>query len=342
LCGPLSYFAVAAAGMTFHLSAEGVPPGAEFSVTDPVGTDLGRERGDERGVVSLHVTTVAPGELRWTIASSPDSAPSRVRGSVVCESGCDCEATRYPIVLLHGMCGTDRYFGLLEYFYDITGLLGDRGFRAYTPVVPTIGRSEDRAAVLAPQVDQILLETGAAKVHLIAHSQGGLDVRVLISALGYADRVASVSTISSPHRGIPIDIPEWLAGDDFSREGMADFARRFPDVEGMPFFSWAGHSCSRLKGDCRAAYQDEVIELVLGPSHALMLAAAADDGEHGANDGVVLVSSARWGTFLGEIPADHFDEVGQIADSAPAPFDHRAFYLSEARRLRQLERDRAL
>jgi hypothetical protein len=27
----------------------------------------------------------------------------------------------------------------------------------------------------------------------------------------------------------------------------------------------------------------------------------------------VTVQSARWGTFIGCVPADHFDEVGQIA-----------------------------
>jgi triacylglycerol lipase len=216
-------------------------------------------------------------------------------------------------------------------------LLSGRGFAAFTPVVPPIGSSSDRADVLAPQIDAVLAETGAAKVHLIAHSQGGLDARILVSGLGYADRVASITTLSSPHAGIPIDIPEWLAGEDFSREAMAAFALQYPDVEAMPRFSWAGRTCGRLEGACREANQDEVVELVLGASHALMSAAAADDGDHGENDGVVLVSSARWGEFLGIVPADHFDEVGQIADAAPAPFDHRGFYLSEARRLRALE-----
>ena len=43
-----------------------------------------------------------------------------------------------------------------------------------------------------------------------------------------------------------------------------------------------------------------------------------------------------WGENLGLIFADHFDEVGQIADGSPEddPFNHRAFYLGEARRLR--------
>jgi len=48
---------------------------------------------------------------------------------------------------------------------------------------------------------------------------------------------------------------------------------------------------------------------------------------------VVSVESARWGSFLGELPADHMDEVGQIADLAHPAFDASAFYVDEARRL---------
>lgn len=336
-CGPLRYFAVVGPGVTVRLSARDAPPGAAVVVTEPGGHELGNALTDDRGVFSLQVTTVNPGELRWAVVPAPGAPSVTLRGSLVCVAECGREATRYPIVLMHGMAGTDRYFGILDYFYDIVPLLSGRGFAVSTPVVPPIGASTDRAAVLAPQIDAVLAETGAAKVHLIAHSQGGLDARVLISGLGYADRVASVTTISSPHAGIPLDIPEWLAGEDFSRDAMAAFAQQYPDVEAMPRFSWAGRTCSRLEGPCREANDDEVVELVLGASHALMSAAAADDGDHGENDGVVLVSSARWGEFLGIIPADHFDEVGQIADAVPAPFDHRGFYLSEARRLRALE-----
>ena len=48
-----------------------------------------------------------------------------------------------------------------------------------------------------------------------------------------------------------------------------------------------------------------------------------------ANDGLVAVPSARWGRFLGCVPADHFDEVGQIAEVAPdliSGFFHRDLY----------------
>jgi triacylglycerol lipase len=47
------------------------------------------------------------------------------------------------------------------------------------------------------------------------------------------------------------------------------------------------------------------------------------------NDGLVVVGSAKWGTFLGCIPADHLDQVGQIAGQSPGagnPFDHVLFF----------------
>jgi triacylglycerol lipase len=47
------------------------------------------------------------------------------------------------------------------------------------------------------------------------------------------------------------------------------------------------------------------------------------------NDGLVTVGSARYGTFLGCIPADHLDEIGQIGGQNPGagnPFDHVQFY----------------
>ena len=46
-------------------------------------------------------------------------------------------------------------------------------------------------------------------------------------------------------------------------------------------------------------------------------------------DGLVTVDSAKWGTFLGCIPADHLDEVCQIAGASPGlgnGFDCLAFY----------------
>ncbi len=48
---------------------------------------------------------------------------------------------------------------------------------------------------------------------------------------------------------------------------------------------------------------------------------------------MVPVESAQWGEFLGELPAAHMDEVGQIADVINLSFDHLEFYRGEAARL---------
>jgi triacylglycerol lipase len=83
----------------------------------------------------------------------------------------------------------------------IVDALTSDGFRVYRSEVPAIGTVANRAQALASQVDQVLQMTGARRVHFVAHSMGGLDVRYLVSLLGYADRVASVTTISTPHQG---------------------------------------------------------------------------------------------------------------------------------------------
>ena len=54
----------------------------------------------------------------------------------------------------------------------------------------------------------------------------------------------------------------------------------------------------------------------------------------GENDGIVPVSSAPWGDYRGTVPADHFDEVGQVAGATGPNFDHLEFYRERVRDLR--------
>ncbi len=106
----------------------------------------------------------------------------------------------YPIVLVHGFSGWMDVAGV-EYFYGIPEDLRAAGADVTAPNLPPYDSSGERALVLARVVDNVLARTHKKKVHLIAHSQGGVDSRVLITDLGYADRVASLHTISTPHRG---------------------------------------------------------------------------------------------------------------------------------------------
>ncbi len=125
---------------------------------------------------------------------------------------------------------------------------------------------------------------------------------------------------------------------DLSAEGAAAFNERYPDVEGIPYYSIAGRSdlnlafrMCRPDGDAppfisRWAAERDPIDPLFAVAEALF------DGGFGdpePNDGVVRVSSARWGRFLGCIPADHLDQVGQLFGDEPGGFnrwDHLDFY----------------
>jgi triacylglycerol lipase len=112
----------------------------------------------------------------------------------------------YPIILVHGFSGWMDVGGV-EYFYNVPDDLRAAGADVTAPNLPPYDSSGERAQILARVVDNVLARTHKRKVHLIAHSQGGLDSRVLITDLGYADRVASLHTISTPHRGTtPADV----------------------------------------------------------------------------------------------------------------------------------------
>jgi triacylglycerol lipase len=114
----------------------------------------------------------------------------------------------YPIVLVHGMGGFGTMKGIdLTYFSGVKDDLAAHGEASvFTPLTDPYNTSEVRSKQLATQIDTILKQTGKRKVNLVAHSQGGLDSRILVSpnGLGYGDRIASITMLSTPNQGTQI------------------------------------------------------------------------------------------------------------------------------------------
>jgi triacylglycerol lipase len=102
---------------------------------------------------------------------------------------------RYPIVLVHGFRASPSKYG----FSNVAAALRADGHEVVEAALPPHESSEARARSLATQLAPVVTRTG--KVNIVAHSMGGLDARVLVSELGWGDRVASVTTIATPHRG---------------------------------------------------------------------------------------------------------------------------------------------
>ncbi len=218
---------------------------------------------------------------------------------------------RYPVVFCHGMLA----FSMLKmyhpeeqnYFAPLREFFRQRGFRVLFPEVPATSGVVERAGRLREQI----LRWTDEPVNLVAHSMGGLDSRYMITHLGMADRVRSLTTISTPHRGSHLAdwfvanyrqrLPLLLALEAFGLnvDGFRDcrpavcreFNANTPDVPGVQYFSFGGEvPASKLTPFLRRAWS--ILTPVEGP-----------------NDGLVSVASARWGEYLGTIQADHFAQT---------------------------------
>ncbi|MCI3203490.1 MULTISPECIES: triacylglycerol lipase [Pandoraea] len=114
----------------------------------------------------------------------------------------DYAATRYPIVLVHGLTGSDRIGNVIDYWYGIQTDLERHGATVYVANVRAF-QSDDgpdgRGEQLVAYIQRVLAVTGSAKVNLIGHSQGGLTARY--AAAVAPQLVASVTTVGTPHRG---------------------------------------------------------------------------------------------------------------------------------------------
>lgn len=108
-------------------------------------------------------------------------------------------ATKYPILLVHGVFFRDSRY--LNYWGRIPQALETNGARIYYGNHQSAASVADAAAELKARMEEILQETGAEKLNIIAHSKGGLDCRYAISCLGADSYVASLTTINTPHRG---------------------------------------------------------------------------------------------------------------------------------------------
>jgi triacylglycerol esterase/lipase EstA (alpha/beta hydrolase family) len=103
-----------------------------------------------------------------------------------------------PIVLAHGYLGFGA-LGPLAYFNKVAQIFAQLGAREVhaTDVSPK-GSISQRASQLAEQIRQYVPND---KVHVVAHSMGGLDARFLIGSGKGREMIATLTTLGTPFRG---------------------------------------------------------------------------------------------------------------------------------------------
>ena len=309
---------------------------------------------------SLHASIEQSGEFFILIGASEETEEGEdYQLGVNCVSGCDLEYTRYPVVFLHGLAGFDSLLNVMDYWLGVDDIYAEHGFHAEIHNVPAFDTTYVRVEEWKDILDGLAEDGVGRRFNLIGHSQGGLDSRYLASLLDPDRRIVTITTMSTPHQGssvagalsdamdgLPLDGAlinaimemganvfgvegEDLAGqlEQMDPDSMAAFNEDVPNREDVRYFSWAGKSCRSLQFVCQAEQSGETVSSYFHLAHAYM------ELEEGDNDGLVAVESAKWGEFLGVIPADHMDEVGHKFDLSSQPFESAEFYLEEARRL---------
>ena len=311
--------------------AEGGGPAAQLLQEAPLEPLPGEGAEGEEREATLTLETVHSGLIGLALEGAPRDAPQTLSLSARCLEGCDRVTTEAPIVLIHGYAGVDRYFGVLDYFYRVPGALRALGAQVIVPRLSPFEWSHRRAAELAAQLSAAMAESGAQRLHLIAHSQGGLDARYLISQLGWGDRVRSLTTIATPHEGIPLNLVDYFSQQDFSPAELERFNAENPADPRVAYFSWSARSCGIVELRCLRELDGELVTPFLAATYTLLR-------PFGPNDGLVPTANMRYGEHLGELAADHFDQIGQIADEDRGPFPHLSFYRAEFERLLAHER----
>lgn len=258
--------------------------------------------------------------------------------------------TRYPIVLVHGIFFRD--WQLVNYWGRIPAGLIKNGAEIYYGNQQSAKSVADSAAELKETVLNVIAETGAEKVNIIAHSKGGLDSRYAISRLGLDKYVATLTTVNTPHEGC--DMVDYLL------KKLPDGVKSFIEKRYNSAFSKLGDASpdfmagvKDLSAERAKSYNAEMpdspdvsyrsIMSVMNSPHSagfpLNIGFRLIKKLNGANDGLVYEDSAVHGEHTLIIPEgrrgiSHGDIIDLMRENIDG-FDVREFYVGLVSRLRE-------
>lgn len=259
--------------------------------------------------------------------------------------------TKYPIVLVHGVFFRDNK--LFNYWGRVPNTLKLHGATIYYGNHQSALTVQESARELAARIKLIVERSGCEKVNIIAHSKGGLDCRYAISEFGIAPHVASLTTVSTPHRGclfaekllyaIPEKVKNKVAkaynvtlqalGDE-----TPDFLAAVNDL--------TAESCKKLNETLtfpEGIYTQSIGSVMSHPRKGqfpLNLSYRYVENFDGENDGLVGETSFAWGEKYTLLHTDakrgisHGDMIDLNRENIPG-FDVRVFYTDLVKDLRE-------
>lgn len=247
---------------------------------------------------------------------------------------------KYPIILVHGVALREgRAF---KAFGNIGKVLKKTGFRVYTANTDGFGTIENNAEQLKAYIRTVLEKEQCEKVNLVAHSKGGLDSKYMLLRLGMNDKVASLTTLSTPHGGAKI--ASWIYGlPTWFKRFLAFwinlwyriFGDKKPDALAV---------CAQLCASPNETLDSlsEIPDSVYCQSYSATMARGRDDflmgiphtftkrRENSPIDGLVSVESSKYGDYRGDILEESVSHTEMVGYSLSKKKRERiyAFWLS--------------
>lgn len=221
--------------------------------------------------------------------------------------------TKYPVVLVHGLAAKTVLFW--NCFGSIPRFLREQDVRVFVPNHDGVGTIRGNAHQLKAQIEAICAAENCEKVNIIAHSKGGLDAREMITSLQMHHRVASLTTLSTPHHGSRLSAtllkapkwsihicslfvncfyrilgdrnPDiWAAAKELTDTSMEVFNRK---VFNHPNVYYQSYSSKASKANAFLVYIPYQVSRYC---------------ERDETDGMVSVHSSQWGTYQGNVEGD--------------------------------------
>jgi len=218
---------------------------------------------------------------------------------------------KYPIVLVHGIIAHDRP-GVIKYWGKIPETLQGTGAKVFFGNTDSWGDFNSNAKILKTTIDNVLRETESEKVNILAHSKGGLDSRYLIWKYDYGGKVASLTTIATPHHGAELSdliFRQKIIHTRIAKKALKLFGKLYGDKNPALFklnYQLTTKNMKKFNNDVlpdgRVHYQgiystmkDSSDDLLFYHSHRYIQKVRGD------NDGFVSEYSAKWGDNITKI-----------------------------------------
>lgn len=163
--------------LAFALGATLTVPGIAASAAPAV--PQGAASAAPAGVAAEQTSTDAPASSSGAAAAGPAAA------------------TDNPVIIVGGLSG-------FAFAYEpLAARLGADGFRPFIYELPGLGFGDipTSARDFADYVDQVRATTGASRVDLVGHSEGGIVARYYLKRLGGTGAVGRYVSLGSPHYG---------------------------------------------------------------------------------------------------------------------------------------------